>query len=70
MQPKALVAQVLLCPILDYAGTTGSRREFAAGYLVDEDTLQHDLRHYLVEVEQAADPRVSSDCNRPRTLGS
>jgi len=54
-----LALQFLLCPILDYAGTTASRRELAAGYLVDDDTLRHDLRHYLVDAGQAADPRVS-----------
>jgi acetyl esterase/lipase len=54
-----LALQFLLCPILDYMGTTASRRELAAGYLVDGPTLQHDLRHYLAGVGQAADPRVS-----------
>jgi acetyl esterase len=55
----ALALQFLLCPILDYCGTSASRRELAAGHLVDEDTLQHDLRYYLADVGQAADPRVS-----------
>lgn len=54
-----LALQFLLCPILDYVGTTASRRELAGGYLVDEDTLQHDLRHYLADAGQAADARVS-----------
>ena len=30
-----LALQLLLCPILDYSRSTGSRREFARGYLVD-----------------------------------
>lgn len=54
-----LALQLLLCPILDYAGAARSRRELAGGYLVDEATLQHDLRHYLSDDAQAADPRVS-----------
>jgi acetyl esterase len=54
-----LALQFLLCPILDYTGTTASRRELATGFLVDEDTLQHDLRYYLAEAGQATDPRVS-----------
>ena len=51
--------QLLLCPILDYGATTPSRREFARGYFVDEDTLAHDLRHYLGANADASDPRVS-----------
>jgi acetyl esterase len=54
-----LALQFLLCPILDYTGTTASRRELATGCLVDEDTLQHDLRYYLAAAGQATDPRVS-----------
>jgi acetyl esterase len=54
-----LCLQVLICPILDYAGTTPSRLEFASGYLLDEATLAHDLLHYLARGVQAADRRVS-----------
>jgi acetyl esterase/lipase len=54
-----LALQFLLCPILDYAGQTASRRALARGFLVDDDTLRHDLRHYLAGEGQAADPRVS-----------
>lgn len=51
--------QLLLCPILDYAGETPSRRAFAAGYFVDRGALEHDLQHYLADRAEAADPRVS-----------
>ncbi len=51
--------QVLLCPILDLAGQTASRRELAQGYLVDEPTLAHDLKYYLDAGTDPADPRVS-----------
>ncbi|SRR5579871_1947437 len=51
--------QLLLCPILDYAGTSESRRELASGYLVDDATLAHDLRHYLPAAAAIEDPRVS-----------
>ena len=54
-----LALQLLLCPILDYSRLTGSRREFAAGYLVGEDTLDHDLKHFLPAGTDPADPRVS-----------
>lgn len=51
--------QFLLCPIMDYAGESESRRAFAAGYLVDRATLEHDLMHYLGPGTDRADPRVS-----------
>ena len=54
-----LALQVLLCPITDLAAQSASRREFATGYLLDEATLAHDLKHYLDEDTAADDPRVS-----------
>jgi acetyl esterase len=51
--------QFLLCPIMDLAAESESRRSLAQGYLVDRDTLEHDLRHYLPDETQRADPRVS-----------
>ena len=54
-----LALQLLICPILDYACTSGSRREFASGYLVDEATLEHDLMHYAAGGADPADPRIS-----------
>ncbi|HLW25436.1 MAG TPA: alpha/beta hydrolase [Steroidobacteraceae bacterium] len=53
-----LALQVLLCPILDYSRRSASRRELASGYLIDEATLEHDLRHYAPAVP-AEDPRIS-----------
>ncbi len=60
-QPR-LACQFLLCPIMDYAAESDSRRSLAQGYLIDRATLEHDLRHYLgPEADRAdrADPRVS-----------
>jgi len=54
-----LAFQFLLCPIMDFAAESDSRRVLAAGYLVDRDTLEHDLRHYLAAGTDRADPRVS-----------
>jgi acetyl esterase len=54
-----LAFQFLLCPIMDFAAETESRRSFAAGYLVDRDTLEHDLKHYLAAGSDRGDPRVS-----------
>jgi acetyl esterase/lipase len=54
-----LAFQFLLCPITDFALESASRRSLAEGYLVDRDTLQHDLEHYLAAGTDPADPRVS-----------
>jgi acetyl esterase/lipase len=59
-QGKALLAlQVLICPIMDLAAQSESRRELSTGYLVDESTLEHDLKHYLGGGIDAMDSRVS-----------
>lgn len=50
---------LLLCPILDYGRKSPSRLEFASGYLVDEATLEHDLRHYLTPGVNSSHPAVS-----------
>lgn len=57
-QPR-LAGQFLLCPIMDYAAESDSRRSLAQGYLVDRATLEHDLRYYLPPGSDRADPRVS-----------
>jgi acetyl esterase len=56
---QTLALQLLICPILDYGGTSASRQEFANGYLVDAETLAHDLRYCLPPGMDAADPRIS-----------
>jgi acetyl esterase len=58
-QAPALAVQFLLCPIMDAAQESHSRRELGRGYLVDRDTLEHDLRHYLAPGDDPADPRIS-----------
>lgn len=54
-----LALQLLICPILDYSRTTGSRRDFDRGYLVDQATLDHDLAHYAPGGADPDDPRIS-----------
>jgi len=54
-----LAFQFLLCPIMDFAAESESRRSLAHGYLVDRDTLEHDLKYYLPEGVEPADARVS-----------
>lgn len=68
-----LILQLLLCPILDYSRVTASKREFSSGYLVDQATLDHDLKYYLPEGTGPSDPFVSPLLARdvsgmPRTL--
>jgi acetyl esterase len=54
-----LALQLLICPILDYSRSTGSRRDLASGYLVEQATLDHDLLHYAPPGTDPADPRIS-----------
>jgi acetyl esterase/lipase len=54
-----LALQFLLCPIMDFCASTGSRRDYAAGYLVDQATLDHDLKYYLGADGDPMHPRVS-----------
>jgi acetyl esterase/lipase len=54
-----LAFQFLLCPIMDFCASTDSRRDYAAGYLVDQATLDHDLKYYLGADGDPMHPRVS-----------
>jgi acetyl esterase len=54
-----LAFQFLLCPIMDFAAESDSRRALSHGYLVDRDTFEHDLKHYLPPGIDRADPQVS-----------
>ena len=53
-----LALQFLLCPIMDFCAATESRRDYAAGYLVDQATLDHDLKHYLGADGDPTHPRI------------
>jgi acetyl esterase/lipase len=44
---------------MDFASESDSRRALAHGYLVDRDTFEHDLKHYLPPGIDRADPQVS-----------
>jgi acetyl esterase len=54
-----LILQLLLCPILDYSRVTASKRELSSGYLVDQATLDHDLKYYLPAGTASSNPLVS-----------
>ena len=51
--------QVLLCPILDYRAAADGRRAYSGADLLDRETLEHDLEHYLGPDCDPADPRIS-----------
>ncbi len=55
----ALALQLLICPILDYSASTPSRREMSSGFLIDQATLDHDLKYYLPSGADPANPLIS-----------
>ncbi len=55
----AIVAQCLICPVLDFEETSPSREAFAEGHLIDRATLEADLADYLPEGTDPADVRIS-----------
>jgi acetyl esterase/lipase len=54
-----LKAQLLICPILDLAGESASRRRFAHGYLVEKDAFEEDICAYVRTGLDWYDPRLS-----------
>ena len=58
-QTPKLAAQLLLCPITDFAAETESRRTFAESRLLNKATMDRDLEHYLPAGVDATDPRIS-----------
>jgi acetyl esterase/lipase len=55
----AILLQCLICPVLDFGGTSSSRHAFAENYLLDKVTLDADLADYLPDGADPADPRIS-----------
>ena len=58
-QSPPIALQLLLCPVLDFAAESASRRAFAEGYLLDRATLDRDLAHYSPGNLDRMDPRLS-----------
>jgi acetyl esterase/lipase len=54
-----IVAQCLICPVLDFEETSPSREAFAESHLIDRATLEADLADYLPEGTDPADIRIS-----------
>jgi acetyl esterase/lipase len=55
----AIVAQCLICPVLDFEEISPSREKFAQNYLIDRLTLEADLADYLPDGTDPADVRIS-----------
>jgi acetyl esterase/lipase len=56
----SIVAQCLICPVLDFEETSPSREAFAEGHLIDRITIEADLADYLPGSNiDTADPRIS-----------
>ncbi len=54
-----IVAQCLICPVLDFEEISPSREAFADDHLIGRSTLQADLADYLPAGTDTADVRVS-----------
>jgi len=54
-----IALQMLICPILDIADESASRRDFADGFFLTRAAMAADLRDYLPTDADASDPRLS-----------
>jgi acetyl esterase len=59
VQRVHLAAQLLLCPITDFAAEVESRSDFSEGYLLDKAMMNRDREHYLPAGADPTDPRIS-----------
>jgi acetyl esterase/lipase len=55
----AILAQCLICPVLDFEEVSPSRSEFAEDHLIGKATLEADLADYLPGGTDTADVRIS-----------
>jgi acetyl esterase/lipase len=55
----SIVAQCLICPVLDFEESSPSREAFAEGHLIDRLTIEADLDDYLPNGMDTSDPRIS-----------
>ena len=54
-----ILAQCLICPVLDFEETSPSREAFAENHMIDRAVLEADLADYLPEGADPADARIS-----------
>ncbi len=59
MGGPTILAQCLICPVLDFEETSPSRDAFAENHLIERLTLEADLADYLPEGADPADIRIS-----------
>jgi acetyl esterase/lipase len=57
--PGRFAAQLLLCPILDWAADESSRTTEGPGFVLDDSLIQEQLGCYLPEGADARDPDIS-----------
>ena len=62
----SIALQLLLCPVLDLARESESRRSFPDGYFLDQATIDWMIRHYCPPVSISADPRAVAATHRRR----
>lgn len=55
----SLVAQCLICPVMDFEETSPSRQAFAEDHLIDRFTIEADLADYLPDDADPVDPKIS-----------
>jgi acetyl esterase len=55
----SIMAQCLICPVLDFEGTSPSREAFGDDPLINRATIAADLADYLPDGIGTADPRIS-----------
>lgn len=67
--PTPIALQALICPILNLAEASPSRRDFADGYFLDAATLAADLADYAGPSPDLSDPRLSPGL-APRLAGA
>ena len=54
-----IALQVLLCPAMDMSKNSDSRIAFAAGYFLNQATIDWTVEHYCAPGADLADPRIS-----------
>ncbi|MCZ8520998.1 MULTISPECIES: alpha/beta hydrolase [Paenibacillus] len=54
-----LIAQILICPMTDFAHTYESYSQFASGYFLTKDMLDYFTHHYLRDDADRMDPLAS-----------
>jgi acetyl esterase/lipase len=54
-----IALQLLLCPVMDLSKNSDSRVAFAAGYFLNQATIDWTVEHYCAPGDDLTDPRIS-----------